>query len=957
MIDKKLLQKHLESILAAAGFLLEGRPAEGLVFGQAAQAGRRGRAFLPDARWRGGTGLSVYFKSLPEPPSEETVSRWRQELWNEGYAPLLWVVTPARVDLYNGYGQPLPRLDARRHCLRSFAGEGGLDELGLVAGRLAMETGQVWYNLPGVDRVSAVDQQFLRDLNLLDERLTHGGLAGQTAGALIARLVFCLYLIGRGHLSARALSGICGHDSLAGLFQDPAAPRQLFAWLARTFHGHLLPEAEPAAEPSRAQCQLVSDFLQGRIGETGVFPYQFNVMPIAFFADAGERFMRARESRRSSTWGSRRPLAQAAIARASQGLTGRETLLDLTCGTGAFLASGLARFMALRSAREAPSRALLRQLLSDQLTGMDCNPQALSVAAYSLYLTALELDPEPDAPGALTLPPLLGSVLLLANLREQPRTSKRHDLIVGNPPWHLQPLGQGAGAMDRRGTGLGFLDLALDFSHEHTRFALVMSSACFCETPGQPPPAWLRRIMPIRLVNLATQRGWLYATRYHPATLLLARRQPGSAPAEVAVARTPRIFGGRQLQALDLQEEDTLTLPQSELLAKPWLLTGALVGQQPDLDLLAALGQRHPSLERILARHGARLQHGLPPDRALELAREKLAQPASTSPESDGYEYLRPVDFKGAAIPKAISNRFRLRLPAKSLDAKYRAPLVILKPPKSNSNQLQVAVAERSLVYGADLTGISLSATALGREALDICWLLTAILSSSLTTWFAWLMASGVLPHRRVSMRYLERLPMPDLEEALASVHGQRAAQQMQARSRSGRLDLPRLDEAVFSLYGLADHERLVVMDGSQRSVSRWDTGQQYAATPTSSRGEVLAYAYTLCAELERLLPTGKERPWVRTEVLDLPINAPLRQVRCELARDPRQAGAFVKALGPADAPAPAGLPASLAQARRLLGPGRELAVITKRPLRHYWLDVCALEDARALVKAGFAQP
>ncbi len=84
----------LEQVLAATGYLPDGRPAPGLRLGAEAQSSRHGRVFVPDALWRSASSLTVYFKFEQSAPADDLVSQWRREVWNEGFAPLLWVISP-----------------------------------------------------------------------------------------------------------------------------------------------------------------------------------------------------------------------------------------------------------------------------------------------------------------------------------------------------------------------------------------------------------------------------------------------------------------------------------------------------------------------------------------------------------------------------------------------------------------------------------------------------------------------------------------------------------------------------------------------------------------------------------------------------------------------------------------------------------------------------------------------
>jgi hypothetical protein len=133
----------LSKVLEATGFLEDGRPAPGVLIDDQARAARRGQRFSPDALWRGPSALIVYFKYVTSSPAAKEVAHWRQEIWNEGFSPLLWIVSPAQIDLYNGFARPLKDEDIDANRLRTFSNiESELRKLDELAGRLSMETGQ-----------------------------------------------------------------------------------------------------------------------------------------------------------------------------------------------------------------------------------------------------------------------------------------------------------------------------------------------------------------------------------------------------------------------------------------------------------------------------------------------------------------------------------------------------------------------------------------------------------------------------------------------------------------------------------------------------------------------------------------------------------------------------------------------------------------------------------------------
>jgi len=129
-------------------------------------------------------------------------------------------------------------------------------------------------------------------------------------------------------------------------------------------------------------------------------------------------------------------------------------ILDPACGAGVFLVIAFRRiYLELwRKTKngERPGTDAIRRILEHQLVGLDISEAALKLSALSLYLTAIELDPEPQPPDKLRFKNLRDRVLF--NVRE-PRAPEegpalgclsahlknqfehKFDIVVSNPPW------------------------------------------------------------------------------------------------------------------------------------------------------------------------------------------------------------------------------------------------------------------------------------------------------------------------------------------------------------------------------------------------------------------------------------------------------------------------------------------------------------------------------------------
>ncbi len=194
-------ETHLNPVLEATGYLLsDGEPAPGVRLGDDIQQIRRvSRSFSPDASWRStSTPLTIYFKYVSASQKDENISTWQKEIWNEGFAPLLWVISPDRIDLYNGFAVPQRTEDADKNRLDTFENiRTELDRLDKFAGRLAMETGQFWSKASSVTRKTSVDRKLLSDLAILENDLINARLEPIEAQGLIGRTIFTQYLVDR----------------------------------------------------------------------------------------------------------------------------------------------------------------------------------------------------------------------------------------------------------------------------------------------------------------------------------------------------------------------------------------------------------------------------------------------------------------------------------------------------------------------------------------------------------------------------------------------------------------------------------------------------------------------------------------------------------------------------------------------------------------------------------------
>ena len=927
--------------------------------------------------------MTVYFKYEREDPSEERIAAWHREIWNHGFAPLLWVISPESIAIYNGFSRPREAGNAAVHLLDSFGRiEEELDRLDALAGRLAMETGEFWRQAHAVDRRTCVDRQLLSDLASLEDDLLSADLDRPGAQGLIGRSIFTQYLIDREIVTSQFLESEYGYGTLSGILRNRHATKWLFDWLRDTFNGDMFP-AEGSPVPGTQYLRRVADFLDAVDPVTGqgtFFPYQFDVIPVELISSIYEQFAHTDPEsddggRERDVHYTRLSLVSLILDEITDGLSGRETVLDLSCGSGVFLVEALRRLVVLRCGDRGPNRKAIRFVLHQQVYGVDISEAAVRVAAFSLYLAALELDPDPKPPRELKFEPLIGRTLIVADARNVEETSegrwalieegkrKTFDVIVGNPPWSYQGnADRGARGPRRgprnvrspRGVSLDFVSRALDFASSETRLGMVLSGVQFFSRSGTGASVLrglVEELSPVTLVNLSYQSSWLFPRGNLPAMVLLARHRP-SVRNGITAVQVPWSPAGVQSQTFEIAREDIVTLPLSDWLRKPEYLKTAFFGLGRDLALLDKLTDRHESLGEQLQGLGSRFRGGL-----------KYGNLSRDSRFLHGLPLLTKADVEPLVVSDSpgLFESDRAQWP-RSRDT-YRAPLLLVREFLQAGGRAVCAVAGRDAVFTDAFLG-----AALPREQFGTARLLAAILSSSFASWFFLMTGSTFgLWMQRLLLRDIEIIPVPALDRACGSTAGRRLIELGRRRGGeqpAGR-DWHEIDEAVFDLYELDAADRIVARDGLVRAGWQWKSGRFASARVAELDVDMLAYAETFLSVVDAWLVDSK-RHCMKGEVLNFSATVPYRVVRFVLedgagpstTRVIEVEGKLRDVLKRIGERLNVHIGGSLIGQRALRVYGPNEVVIIKPAARRHWMGVSALEDADAVVTdsvMGFA--
>lgn len=839
----------------------------------------------------------IYFTQLDQSdPDPRELARLHKLSWNHGLAPMLWVVTPTNVRLYNCYSEPTQN-NPESNLIALFENtEADLKQLNEHASRLQLESGEFWQwqNAKQIDRKKRVDRFLVEDLQASEKKLRAQGLESQVAHALLMRSIFIAYLQDRGILNTQFFLSRFNVGSFTDLLNDVSATRRLFEWLQITFNGDMFPasSSDSLNAYETRHLEIVKDLVGGTTEiETGQERlwrfYDFKVIPVELISSIYENFLYSKDSQiaaETSVHYTPVNLVDLVLDEVFKKLDGNSKVLDLACGSGLFLVETLRRLVVKRClGGEEASRQLIRETLYNQIYGVDIEPQAIQIAAFGLYLTALELDQELEQDKHLSsdlkFQPLIGRSLFSSDAFNEKAdfnsvealANKKINAIVGNPPWTKSKFTKSASTYCERkrpkqgypkGYPLAygnppdqaFLWRVSDFSNENTQIGLILhGKAFFSNSPESKvaKEALLTHFKPRAIINLSKlYRENLFPNSEAPAIVLIAEGHRSTAKDFCYFVCPQRSVDYRKHGILEIGAEDIKKLPVYGVASDPDMLKVATWGGARDLALVQRLRESFPNIEDVAKnsfKNGFKLG-----DRSQEV----------------------PQTIKGKKwLPSGVMTKYRIDaatldiLPYSKLEAPrdyqaYKAPLLIV-PEKVESAGIFSALSIEDIVYTQSYYGLSIS-----EDSEYLAHYLNGIINSSLTNYFLFMTgSSGGIAHKTLMMQDIARLPVPSPTESNAHIVSQIIGLERQlleshnTPNTPAYLDLKKqLDDAVFSLYGLDETEQALVKDTVSITIDLYMNREESAALRQPSIPELELYATELISSIQPFLQTLRER-------------------------------------------------------------------------------------------------
>lgn len=412
---------------------------------------------------------AIYFKQFKDKPSipqiyiydytklehinNEDITSLHKRLWNSCKVPLLFIITKTEIKIFNCYEKPT--LDQYGEVIDITP----LETIELASTVVEefqqfnanqFDTGNFWesrYALNFKHNQTAYES-LLKELDSLRKSLlVNSVLKKRTAESLLIKSILLKYLEERDVFEQGYWSKFkVGANSLIDLFDDNNAITELFKDLSIHFNGGVFYFTDDElAEIQNNDLSEFKLFLQGN--KSGKYLhlwklYSFQDLPVELISNIYELFLSNKQGVVYTPPILVNFIVDEVLPLDTSNYSNEYKIFDPACGSGIFLVSAFNRLIQLwRKENEwaKPSLKTLKQILKDNIFGIDIEEESVQLTIFSLALTLCDaLSPE-----------VIWNNLKFDNLEvtgniakkdffeviEDVRVHNKFNLIIGNPPF------------------------------------------------------------------------------------------------------------------------------------------------------------------------------------------------------------------------------------------------------------------------------------------------------------------------------------------------------------------------------------------------------------------------------------------------------------------------------------------------------------------------------------------
>lgn len=578
----------------------------------------------------------IYFSAIKKYDATKVAELHRLS-WNLGEAPLLFVVTPDEVLIYNNYEAPQAleagNLDPTAGIIETLSLTDGLASQRLALQkyhRSLLESGEYWrQNETRFDIQGRVDTTLMSNLRIMRKTLISQiskrcneskETITSIVHSLLSRSIFIKYLEERkdsngatvfpqGFYSGFLESAKCYTDVL----NSKDATYCLFNSLKEKFNGDTLQVAEIETEIiTQKDLDELRTFILGdselESKQLALWPfYSFDIIPIQLISSIYELFFHlSDEDDEKGTYYTPLHLVNLVMDEVYpwEGEYKDTSFFDPSCGSGIFLVEAYRRLVCRWMSQNDVHTITCDQLnllLKNSIFGVDINEEAIRVASFSLSLAMCDfLDPR-SIWGKLSFPRLLENNLIASDFFDKDKSfnNKRYDVIIGNPPWQSNITGKTKEYLKKANRVIGDKQIAQAFSikcselcKQNGIICLLMPSKGLLFNRSEKSRAYRENLFSdnnvLAMINLSVYRKFLFDHASGPAAAIIYTPKKEEISQPIIYCTPKPTYTIEDVRKFSIDPTDICRIPR-DIIDDDRIWKIAMWGAPRDLELIAKM--------------------------------------------------------------------------------------------------------------------------------------------------------------------------------------------------------------------------------------------------------------------------------------------------------------------------------------------------------------------------------
>jgi len=851
----------------------------------------------------------IYFR-LMESKDTTKIAELHKLSWNMGQAPLLFIVLPDSVLVYNNLapprssdGTPL-QLDDKAGLINelkvfsSFA-----EEIKRIRQfeRAELETGNYWRrNVERFQIDSSIFRMLLNNLDFMRRKLLESGLAPKHVYSILIRSIFVKYLEDRrdnrglGVFPTRFFDQFLnGATCFTELLREKKSTYEFFRYLGDKFNGDVfIVDKTEEDEVKQEHLNLLQRMLKGEehleTRQMVLWPlYSFAVIPIQLISTIYElMFFKLKTDEHDVSpagiyytpyrlveflMGEVLPVSETSL---------NSRILDPACGSGIFLVEGYRRLVASwikANHYRYPTATELIRILTENVFGVDLDEKAIRIAALSLYLTLCEYLEPKTIWDEVKFERLMNRNLFVGDFfnNEIGLRDMHFDLIVGNPPWESKLTKYAERYMSSRGLPIGdrqvcqaFLWKVADLCSPNGRACMIVSSKALLFNRSTPNSKFRKKFFSkyaiTEIFNFSALRRSLFSHAVGPSAAIIFSPTPPTETESIRYCSPKPSYTLQDELSFVIEPQDVANIPLSEALESEIIWKVSMWGSPRDYELVRKLSA-HPTLDDVSKKRG--WIHG---EGYIEGCRKKYPTTALQGKLEVTTDRLVRFVVKKESLRKCEKNRFyRWGRTRKEI---YQGPHLLIKQSPQTGVGFVSAVMTEDSVFPQSIVGIHSNAKYLN-DLISVC----QVVNSDLYLYYAMLTSGRWLVERdELEKEEIMNVPIPKeaLNRNISFDYLTRLARDDKFRKSE--------EDKLMRLYGIDDTEKTLILDAIGSTLDYFRRGGKSNVFEPPSESDAKDYLRTLCDILNnQFASSGKSFGGTVYST-----KAPLRMISLRLASD-----------------------------------------------------------------------